>query len=497
MFRKIVKKNLLFLVLVFLYLIIALCRINWLGIQFDEVLFANIAWGVIDNSFISLRLWKIPIMTMQYMGALKAYLYYFIFHIFGASVFTLRVPVIILTIFILFFIYKSILYFFNKKIALLTLLLLIINPSFVSLMTFDVGPNVIEFFLKSFFFLLITYFLKTKNRIYLLLAFGCMFLGVYNKLNFIWIVGSILFLFLIGNKKILKKIYKYWLFLLLPFIFFISFFTKYNYWSEIKLNNLFPRLIFIFNSVGELVKGNIFFNYLGINSVNWFQNLIWIVWCLIILFAFIRNILNKNKDKKYFFVLFFVLLMSLQMVITQSAGAPWHIFMIEPFLTLLFVFSCSFLPIKKVVVGIMIIYGLWNNYQWFFGIKKNPTNIMWSPAISDLCVYTKSEDNHFINLNWGLHNQLIMFDPVKGKYEEIWAQILEKWGNKITEEEKQKIINDKNIRYIAYTKEDVKKILPSSRDEWFNYAKSLNKNIYVEKEFFDRNGLVIAVYRIE
>ncbi|MFZ2087670.1 MAG: hypothetical protein WAU47_03765, partial [Desulfobaccales bacterium] len=83
-------------ILILIYLFLTLAKINHPGVQYDEILFGNAAVGMVDNSFVVFKIGNFPIMLMSYMGALKAYLFYPIFKIFGVSVYSIRIPMIII-----------------------------------------------------------------------------------------------------------------------------------------------------------------------------------------------------------------------------------------------------------------------------------------------------------------------------------------------------------------------------------------------------------------
>ena len=73
-----------------LYVIAATAYIQYPGLHYDEMLFVNAALGAIDNSFIVEKIGSVPIYLCTYMGALKAYLYYPIFVLFGVSALSVR-----------------------------------------------------------------------------------------------------------------------------------------------------------------------------------------------------------------------------------------------------------------------------------------------------------------------------------------------------------------------------------------------------------------------
>ncbi len=118
-----------------LYFLFSLIQLELPGLEYDEVLFANAAMGNVDGSFVE---WEfriggqhLPIMLMTYIGALKAYLYAPIFALFGSSVASARVPVIIVGLITLTFTYKLVGAMIGREIALLSLVLLATDPTFI------------------------------------------------------------------------------------------------------------------------------------------------------------------------------------------------------------------------------------------------------------------------------------------------------------------------------------------------------------------------------
>jgi hypothetical protein len=55
------------------------------GLYCDEVLFVNAATRGTSHSFVSRRIFGVPVMLMSYIGALKAYLYFPIFKLLAFS----------------------------------------------------------------------------------------------------------------------------------------------------------------------------------------------------------------------------------------------------------------------------------------------------------------------------------------------------------------------------------------------------------------------------
>ncbi len=91
------------------YLFFSLTFLELPGLQYDEVNFANAALGRVEDSFIA---WsyeafgnRLPLMVMNYIGAVKSALYAPIFHFWGVSANTARLPVVLIGLLTLLFSY--------------------------------------------------------------------------------------------------------------------------------------------------------------------------------------------------------------------------------------------------------------------------------------------------------------------------------------------------------------------------------------------------------
>ena len=88
----------------------------------------------------------------------------------------------------------------------------------------------------------------------------------------------------------------------------------------------------------------------------------------------------------------------------------------------------------------------------YLGIKVNNDsigNIYWSKSMYDLINYTKSSNNHFMSVDWGINNQILGFDYKNDKYFDYWPFFC---SNKLAEAElnwlHKAYFNNKNNRYI-------------------------------------------------
>jgi len=89
----------LIIFLSFLYFALLASRhIGIPGPYYDKVLFVNAATGGTSHSFVSRCIFGVPVMLMSYIGALKAYLYFPLFKLFGVSAESIRLPVILISL---------------------------------------------------------------------------------------------------------------------------------------------------------------------------------------------------------------------------------------------------------------------------------------------------------------------------------------------------------------------------------------------------------------
>ena len=120
------------------------------GLQYDEVLFVNAATGEPTNGPVRRQadLSGFRSMLMGYIGALKAYLYYPVFQVFGVSPETVRWPVILASLATLAFTYLVARFTFDRLVSALVVLVMSVDPTFMYLTKLDYGPVAFMMVLK-------------------------------------------------------------------------------------------------------------------------------------------------------------------------------------------------------------------------------------------------------------------------------------------------------------------------------------------------------------
>ena len=135
------------------YLFFSLSDLDLPGLQYDEVLFANAALGNLDGSFVAWETtvagYRLPVMLMPYIGAVKAYLYYPIFKFWGSGVAAVRLPVILLGLVTLIFTFALVRQTLGPCTALVGVVLLASDPTFIFMQKTDWGPIALMMALRS------------------------------------------------------------------------------------------------------------------------------------------------------------------------------------------------------------------------------------------------------------------------------------------------------------------------------------------------------------
>jgi 4-amino-4-deoxy-L-arabinose transferase-like glycosyltransferase len=504
-------------ILIGLYVILALVKINYPGVHYDEILFGNAALGMTDNVFIEFKIGRLPVLLMPYIGALKAYLYYPIFQFFGVSAYSIRIPVILATACALFILYRSVVLYFNDRTARLSLLLLAIDPSFVAQTRYDVGPTVIEFFLKAVALYFFARLIRSRSGKHFALLYLVLMLGLFNKLNFIWFInsfyGALVVLYWRQLKESLNNqtpssfVCRFVLFLLsyallAGYFFFIN--ISYDLFQPLSLGELKSRLINLLVQMKAIITGENFFEYaLGNIHIVW-NDVFFAGIVLIILGGTVFYIVSKNtlpEKKSFYFIGFLLLTTLLQVFLTKQAGSIWHYFNVYPALPI--IVSCSLLALdglfplgkrKSWIMGIIIIiiaHHLYLNYRYIQSYDGAVKNVSWSKKIYTLIEFTRNDPHQFASIDWGIHAQLSAFNHLPNKYIELSFALRDM---RDSEENKAWLASELlgpqgNRHLIAHAEENT--YFSEARSNLWRIAKERDFHFNVVQVIADDNGKVI------
>lgn len=174
------------------YIFTSLATITSPGVNFDEVMWINTSINTGDKTFVRDAIGQFPTMLMDYIGALKGYVYKPVFAIFGTNFYSLRVPTILIVgvgISILAHVVRKLL---GPAVGLALVVALMSNPALALQAKFDLGPSALEFFFRCVLLGYLGFLMLGNGRDKFLLLFTILFLGLWNKLSFIWCVNSLI-----------------------------------------------------------------------------------------------------------------------------------------------------------------------------------------------------------------------------------------------------------------------------------------------------------------
>lgn len=175
-----------------LFILQGLWFIPLAGIQEDEALFARAVYvpGTVDYHW-HFRRTHIPVMLMSYVGATKAWLYKPILKLFGPSVWSLRVPVVLLGGMAVSLIFVLLRQTAGLRTAIAAAALLATDPMLILTSCFDWGPVVLQHFLQAAAMLLFVYFARTGSNPLLFAASFLLGVALWNKAIFIWTLAGL------------------------------------------------------------------------------------------------------------------------------------------------------------------------------------------------------------------------------------------------------------------------------------------------------------------
>ncbi len=175
-----------------LYLVLSILFIPLAGIQNDEALFAV---AIFKGMTRDLRLFhhSLQLMVMSYLGTVKTLLWWPILRVFGGSVWTLRLPAVLLSTATIYFFYRFMRFArIPATAAAAALWLLASDPSFLLTNTYDWGPVALEHFLLTLALLALLRYSQEPARNWLLfIGFFCLGLALWNKAIFLWSLAGL------------------------------------------------------------------------------------------------------------------------------------------------------------------------------------------------------------------------------------------------------------------------------------------------------------------
>lgn len=503
---------------ILIYLVLALIKIKYPGVHYDEILFGNAAIGGVDDVFITYKIGQFPILLMKYIGAMKAYIYYPIFKMFGISAYSIRIPGILATAFALYVLYAALKKYFTDNIALLSLFLLTIDASFISLSRYDVGPTIIEFLIMS---IVLYFFVKYKHSYqvkYLFFIFFAFSVGLFNKLNFIWFINSFYiaaiivywnaWVELLGKKSRLAQL-GFAVGAILSYLIFVGYFFFINAVYDLSrlrsLRELIPHVEVVLFNLKDLITGESFYNY-AIGVIHTKLNNIYFLLILMLVASGLTLYLLSDKivsytKRSYFFFLCLFIMSLLQVLITKVANNIWHVNTVYCLFIILLSASISLILdhfswkslrfLGYILVIIIATHHLIMDYKYVQAYDKPVKSVYWSKKIYDLIEYTKNDPHQFASIDWGIHTQLTDFTGLRQKYYELSFSFNNmNLSPQNTQELIAEVTNSKyHFYYITHSEADT--FFKTARINFFKLVSEKVINVALVKTISDDDGRVV------
>lgn len=182
------------------YFALAAWQIALPGPYYDEALHAPAAVSLLNGDGrrqgygVTLRRWYFPVMTGEYVGALRTYLLLPAFFVIGPGVVAHRLTTIILTLIGLIFTAALARRAFGDRAAVLGVWLISTDPTLILATRGDWGPVAAGFMLRmgAFYFAWLWWESGGRRTYALAAAAALLGLGVYDKAHFLWIVCALI-----------------------------------------------------------------------------------------------------------------------------------------------------------------------------------------------------------------------------------------------------------------------------------------------------------------
>lgn len=466
------------------YLFLSLLYLDLPGLEYDETIFVNPALGNRNDTFMewSVRImgYRIPVMIMRYIGAVKSYLYAPIFALFGTSVTTVRLPAVFLGLTALFFTYKLCKSMFGEKPALLLLVLLAVDPSFIFATRNDWGPIAVMMVCKmaSLYFL---WRWIEENRAYQIGLCGLLMgVGFFDKINFLWYIGAIIPSALICfHRQLWPRIsLRNTLSFTLPFLAGCAPLLVYNLRhplislqdQQVLTTSWYDSLSYRYRLFYHTFDGTGILDVFNVQKPNellqtlrqpsadsieavltslpsilpWQQSLLPLALAVslgILFFLFVRGRLFSTQ-RTAFLVLIFCLIV-LGICLTALATGPHHVMMVYPFPHMLIALALwetdrrmaqwsgktgRILARSALVLGVLclLLSSVAMDCIYLKAFKARGGYGKWSDAIYRLAEdYRNQPDKNYILMDWGFSAQLLVMDSRNHHHTEGFDFILQ------------------------------------------------------------------------
>ncbi|HSW98357.1 MAG TPA: hypothetical protein VLF71_00815, partial [Candidatus Saccharimonadales bacterium] len=461
-----------------------------------------------------------PVLLMPYIGALKAYIFYPIFAVFGVGAVTMRLPDILLAAAGLYLLYRLASGEVGRRLGLAIVLLTGLDASFIMFTRLDNGPVVLDFLLKMLGVFVLLRFVRAQKLWWLAAFWLCMFLGTFNKLNFIWDVNALAGAFVLAYGLLLwrktSRAQRLWALAISAagYLLSIGYYLYINKTYHLGSKLGFVGWRVVYNNLVELVQGSWFYHYafspakVGSNNVFWVMVIVIVAGALCLVQA-----VRRRKDFDARFVRFFMfalaagVLLLVQIAVTPQATAGWHYFSVYPLFGAAFVLALYLIcrvavpqwrqfgyGVAAAAVFVLCLYQLNVYHQNVAAFNRPPGKVIWSTAIYQLIDYAKAQHTSFVSMDWGTQTQLLGFDPVPGKYIEMFGPLDVSSPEQAAADFQKYATNLPGALYVTHAPGE--QLTPTTA-QFFALARTHGYHPVLVKTLYDQRLPVFQVYKLQ
>lgn len=540
------SEKLILFIIISLYLILEALNIKLPGLYVDEAwsgcgilqVMKNV--GPLMHYSINIFNRNFPVMQgAEYSGAMESYILSPFLLLFGTNVVALRLVPIFMQAGFLFFLYLFLRDFLNKRVAITSLILLVINSVFLLETKLGLDRASILHFAEILALYSLYKWYKGGKNIYFYFAIYILGLGLTIRIWFLWFVNSLIVLSVAFRKKILGRmqanIAKYIIFGSFSFLFGSILFVYYNLVTKFAtiryiidnfsqtrssvdnffyLDNLFVRLgVLVSYLQGKYIlseqgswNNHTPTSEIALNQMYPFLFLGAFAW---IIFSILFKKISFAKNRIIFIIILFLLIL-LQSPFTLSCLTSPHLFILFPIIPIILSIAWvdmveNFKKNKLAVITVNAVFVIFiliecnvtirNNYLYF---RKTGGTGNYSDAIYELASYLKT--NKIFSpfaMDWGFNHNLIFLsggDVVSPKLAYVESGDNGQKDNFI--EDCKLSLNNSANKYLFHAPAF------ANRPEVFlifeKIVKASGKVLCEEKKFYQRDGrLVYILYSVK
>lgn len=276
---------------------------------------------------------------MPYIGALKAWVYYPIFKIFGISLLTIRLPVILFGALSIWFSYKYVADQFGKLAAYIFIALAVVEPSTIFHTRLDWGPTTLMMVFRGALLVALSSWFISGNKKYIIISIICCAFGIFDKLNFVWIASSALLSGVIiyperffrikpsrmKTKSMIVYIGCFIAFILVTAVTLKLFGTILN--RELGIFNFSERWGQFISLIELTLSGTGVYSFViqGSNEASRYHSVCLMFLIAVSIIGIVIGLKNKFiSSRSLFFLLCFILFLAIQIFFTKKATGPHH-----------------------------------------------------------------------------------------------------------------------------------------------------------------------------